>query len=167
LKRGKRSAFRKWKKLTEKEKELINATLNHYLAETTADRNAKSKKRFRKDPTTYLNQKVWEDYTERIQEEDSTELDAETQRLYDLYLAWLEKEVPDILQLTLQLSKAQWKEYKERKYCGNLYKIGKDTERRIFKMAHRKVLLSDSEYSSVWEAHKELMDKTQKELFTV
>lgn len=167
LKRGKRAAFKKWKKLTEKEKGLIDKTLNHYLAETTADRNAKSKKRFRKDPITYINQKVWEDYVERIQAEDSTELDQELQKLYDLYLDWLQKEIPEILELTLQLSKAQWAEFKQRKYCPNLYRIGKDTERRIFKMAHRKVLLSDAEYTSVWEAHCELMNKTQKELFTV
>jgi hypothetical protein len=55
VKKGKQLAKKAWMKLSDKDLELIRKTIGRYLAETPD-------KKFRKHPSTYLNQKTWLDY---------------------------------------------------------------------------------------------------------
>lgn len=52
--RNKPGTYKKWQKLTDLEKKEIMLTLPEYI-EATPD------KKFRKDPSTYINQKSWKD----------------------------------------------------------------------------------------------------------
>ena len=57
-KKGKKASLDAWMKLTDEEIDMIRKTVRTYLSETK-DKN------FRKHPSTYLNQKVWLDYTDQ------------------------------------------------------------------------------------------------------
>lgn len=62
---GKANAEKKWKKLSRKDRDDIAATLDLYLGRTIVKEDWDTKRPFkpmRKDPATYLNQRVWEDF---------------------------------------------------------------------------------------------------------
>lgn len=63
LKTGKAESEKKWNKLKDVDRELIIKTLPLYVSETLGKNEVSNEfKPIRKNPTTYLNQKVWKDY---------------------------------------------------------------------------------------------------------
>jgi hypothetical protein len=78
-KKGKHTAQQKWSKLPENERKLAMKYLPQYKQDTIIDDshrvNGSKFKPFRKNPTTYINQRVWEDYMDGLTESGPSEAD--------------------------------------------------------------------------------------------
>ena len=72
--RNKPGTYKKWQKLTDLEKKEIMLTLPEYI-EATPD------KKFRKDPSTYINQKSWKDEIIKTSNGDYTVSDNELKQI--------------------------------------------------------------------------------------
>ena len=72
--RNKKGTYKKWQKLTDLEKKEIMLTLPEYI-EATPD------KKFRKDPSTYINQKSWHDEIIKTSNGDYTVSDNELKQI--------------------------------------------------------------------------------------
>ena len=72
--RNKKGTYKKWQKLTDLEKKEIMLTLPEYI-EATPD------KKFRKDPSTYINQKSWKDEIIKTSNGDYTVSDNELKQI--------------------------------------------------------------------------------------
>lgn len=132
LKVGKKTSFKKWNSLTEKDKKQIWDTLPAYLSETTADRNSKNKKRFRKDPATYLNQSVWEDYTARIEEVEQQDTEPTPfDDQYNAYLKHIKNHYPILASTVKYMSKAEYIDFLQKEY-----KMSAQIRRMVLRKCH-------------------------------
>lgn len=163
FKKGSKSkAAAKYARLTAKDVEDIQRTLPLYLAETTTIDTGRDRSNFRpmrRHAEFYLSGRMWEAYTDRadeIEKENAKhpEWDAE----YRDYLAWLNNNFPNILQLNKHLSKSQYIQYKTEYYVTGKTKLGTSLERTYLVRAHETMSSSSDaqhKYPDVFSLHCE------------
>ena len=163
FKKGSKSkAAEKYARLSAKDVEDIQRTLPLYLAETTTIDTGRDRANFRpmrRHAEFYLSGRMWEAYADKAAEIEAEnakhpEWDAE----YRDYLAWLNNNFPNILQLNKHLSKSQYIQYKTEYYVTGKTKLGTTLERTYLVRAHETMSTSSDvqhKYPDVFSLHCE------------
>lgn len=167
FKKGSKSkAAEKYARLAPKDVEDIQRTLPLYLAETTTIDTGRDRSNFRpmrRHAEFYLSGRMWEAYADKAAEIEAEnakhpEWDVE----YRDYLAWLNNNFPNILQLNKHLSKSQYIKYKTEYYVTGKTKLGTTLERTYLVRAHETMSTSSDvqqKYPDVFSLH---CDNVQK-----
>lgn len=111
----------------------------------------------RKYPEFYLSARVWESQLDELAtqiERDS--IPTEYDEAYSLYLDWVKRKYPALLQETKHMSKSQYIEFKTTYYVQGKSILSRDDEQMYMIRAHEQMQSSDStrsQYPDVFAFH--------------
>jgi len=124
LKKRKRAAWKYWKRLPKKDIAAIKKFLPAYLSETEP--------KYRQYPRTFLSERTWDDYTERIQDagKDNT-APTEYDGQYAKYLELVKKQYPVLASTVKYMSKAEFIDFLKQDY-----KMSDSIRKRVLRGCH-------------------------------
>ena len=163
---SKKDTERKWNSLSPTVQAEIMRSLPAYLHATSTSDAARPGGRFipmRKYPLSYLNGRIWENYTDVAPSGSapvSDQMPENLRPLYDNYLAWVKQHYPGALAKGIHLTPSQFVAFKTTTYVEGVRAMGQAAEMRRFGTAHEMMGVDgpqSKQYRDVFEYHCKLI----------
>lgn len=168
---SKKDAERKWNSLSPTVQAEILRVLPAYLHATTTSDAGRVGGRFipmRKYPLSFLNGRVWENYTDIAPNGSAPAADTlpdDLRPLYQNYLTWAKQHYPGAAAKGIHLTPSQFQAFKTTIYVAGVRAMGPAAEMKRFELAHETMSVDGPqarEYRDVFEYHCKLIAEHAK-----
>ena len=168
---SKRDAEKKWNSLSPTVQAEILRVLPAYLHATTTSDAGRVGGRFipmRKYPLSFLNGRIWENYTDAAPNGSAPVADTlpdDLRPLYQNYLTWLKQHYPGAAAKGIQLTPSQFQAFKTTIYVSGVRAMGHAAEMKRFELAHETMAVDGPQarqYRDVFEYHCHLIAEHAK-----